>query len=90
MASLPMEGKVPHADGLKSMDPDDDLLTAIARDLVTRQGMGEAASEVWRNLAVRHGVVVAPVVREPLVEVPEPEEAWMRATTGPAVQLSLF
>ena len=43
MASLPMEGKL-HADGLQSMDADDDLLTAMARDLVTRQGVGEAAA----------------------------------------------
>ena len=48
MASLPMEGKL-HADGLQSMDADDDLLTAMARDLVTRQGVGEAAAEVWKN-----------------------------------------
>lgn len=88
MASLPMEGKL-HADGLQSMDSDDDLLTAMARDLVTRQGVGEAASEVWRSLAVRHGDAVAPVVREPLVEVPEPEVVWVWAT-GPTVQMSLF
>lgn len=74
MASLPMEGKL-HADGLQSMDSDDDLLTAMARDLVTRQGVGEAASEVWRSLAVRHGGAVAPIVRKPLVVVPEPEVA---------------
>src|SRR5678810_635630 len=52
MASLPMEGKL-HADGLQSMDADDDLLTAMARDLVTRQGVGEGAAEVWRGLVHR-------------------------------------
>jgi len=52
MASLPMEGKL-HADGLQSMDADDDLLTAMARDLVTRQGVGEAAADVLKNARKR-------------------------------------
>ena len=53
MVSLAMEGKL-QADGLQSMDADDDLLTAMARDLVTRQGVGEQAAEVWRSLQMQH------------------------------------
>jgi len=96
MASLPMEGKL-HADGLQSMDADDDLLTAMARDLVTRQGVGEAAAEVWKNLLGRHRGPVEvmnaalPVAAETLIQETDPAEiaTWIRPA-GPAVQLSLF
>jgi hypothetical protein len=49
LVSLALEGKL-QGDGLQSMDDDDDLLTAMARELVTRHGVGELAAEVWRNL----------------------------------------
>jgi superfamily II DNA or RNA helicase len=92
LASLPMEGKL-HADGLQSMDADDDLLTAMARDLVTRQGVGEGAAEVWRGLVQRSArAESAPVVAvESTVSAPEPVEAnvWIQPS-GPMVQLSLF
>ena len=96
MASLPMEGKL-HADGLQSMDADDDLLTAMARDLVTRQGVGEAAAEVWKNLLCRHRgpVEVAesalPIAVESLIQEPDSADiaTWIRSAE-PAVQLSLF
>src|SRR6185503_15197355 len=95
MASLPMEGKL-HADGLQSMDADDDLLTAMARDLVTRQGVGEAAAEVWKNLLGRHRPVevpesTLPAPAETPVHETEPAEiaTWIRSAE-PAVQLSLF
>jgi len=98
MASLPMEGKL-HADGLQSMDADDDLLTAMARDLVTRQGVGEAAADVWKNLVGRHRGPVEvldtalPAALETLITVQETNSVeaptWIRPV-GPAVQLSLF
>ena len=98
MASLPMEGKL-HADGLQSMDADDDLLTAMARDLVTRQGVGEAAADVWKNLVGRHRGPVAvadvalPVTVETLIAIQETDSSeaatWIRPA-GPAVQLTLF
>jgi hypothetical protein len=40
LVSLAMKGKL-QADGLQAMNEDDDLLTAMARELVTRQGVGE-------------------------------------------------
>ena len=98
MASLPMEGKL-HADGLQSMDADDDLLTAMARDLVTRQGVGEAAAEVWKNLVVQHRGTVEvtdaalPMAAEMPVAIQETDSVgaatWIRPP-GPAVQLNLF
>ena len=98
MASLPMEGKL-HADGLQSMDADDDLLTAMARDLVTRQGVGEAAADVWKNLVGRHRGPVEvpdpalPAAAEALITIQKTDVAetttWIRPA-APAVQLSLF
>ena len=59
LVSLAMEGKL-QADGLQSMNEDDDLLTAMARELVTRQGVGEQAAEVWRSLQMQHSEVCPP------------------------------
>ena len=91
MASLPMEGKL-HAEGLQSMDSDDDLLTAMARDLVTRQGVGAAAAEVWKNLVVSSAKkptsTAVPEFVESVSVVREPKP-WIEPT-GPMVQLSLF
>jgi hypothetical protein len=85
MASLPLEGKL-HAEGLQTMDSDDDLLTAMARELVTRQGVGAAAADVWKTLAIRHeGPVQPPVPIEPPREV----SVWP-PPSGPPVQLTLF
>ena len=49
LVSLATEGKL-DGGGLQAMDEDDDVLTAMARELVTRQGVGEEAAAVWRAL----------------------------------------
>jgi len=49
LVSLAMEGKL-QVEGLQAIDEDDDLLTAMARELVTRQGVGAEAAQVWRDL----------------------------------------
>jgi hypothetical protein len=96
MVSLAMEGKL-HVEGLQTMDEDDDLLTAIARELVTRQGVGEQAAEVWRALTkVRETVAPTSVLEESPVsaalEVPNVSEDVMPLipSKSTAVQLSLF
>jgi hypothetical protein len=49
LVSLALEGKlVSH--GLTAMEQDDDLLTALARELVTEKGIGECAAAVWHTL----------------------------------------
>jgi hypothetical protein len=96
LVSLAMEGKL-KAEGLQAMDEDDDLLTAMARELVTRQGVGEQAAEVWRALTkIRETGPGASFIEEPPasrpIEVPKaPEEPKPRLPSkGAAVQLSLF
>jgi hypothetical protein len=49
LVSLAMEGKL-DGGGLQATNEDDDVLTAMARELVTRQGVGEEAAAVWRSL----------------------------------------
>lgn len=46
---LAMEGKF-SGEGLQSLEETDDILTAMARVLVIRQGVGNALAEVWRSL----------------------------------------
>ena len=48
-----MEGKFA-GEGLQSIDEDDDMLSAMARELVERNGIGETADAVWRALSTEH------------------------------------
>ena len=95
LVSLAMEGKL-QAEGLQSMDEDDDLLTAMARELVTRQGVGEAAAEVWRSLQVQRDEPASAMPESPTasgtaIQVPDVEDLtpWPQSPSS-AVQLSLF
>jgi hypothetical protein len=47
--SLALEGKLA-SHGLTDTDSDDDILTALARELVTQKGIGECAAAVWKSL----------------------------------------
>lgn len=50
LVALAMEGKFA-SEGLQAIDGDDDMLTAMARELVQNKGIGESADSVWRSLA---------------------------------------
>ena len=49
LVSLAMEGKFA-SDGLQAIDEGDDILMAMARELVTEKGIGESADLVWKQL----------------------------------------
>ena len=49
LVSLAMEGKFA-SDGLQAIDEGDDILMAMARELVTEKGIGESADAVWKAL----------------------------------------
>ncbi|MGD0790902.1 MAG: hypothetical protein ABR920_03950 [Terriglobales bacterium] len=51
--ALTMEGKFA-GEGLQSIDEDDDMLSAMARELVERNGIGETADSTWRALNAEH------------------------------------
>ena len=53
LVALAMEGKFA-GEGLQRMDEDDDMLSAMARELVERNGIGETADAVWRTLNAEH------------------------------------
>ena len=53
LVALTMEGKFAR-EGLQSIDEDDDMLSAMARELVERNGIGDSADSVWRALSSEH------------------------------------
>jgi hypothetical protein len=53
LVSLAMEGKFT-TEGLQALDEGDDILTAMARELVTEGQVGEPADAVWRKLQEQH------------------------------------
>ena len=49
LVALMMEGKFT-GEGLQALDTDEDLMSAMARELVEKAGVGESADAVWRDL----------------------------------------
>lgn len=97
LVSLAMEGKL-QGEGLQAMDDEGDLLTAMARELVTQQGVGEQAAAVWKALQRQRDESAPPAVEcGPPVLIteapdtkPEPEQPRIWVPTTPPEQLSLF
>jgi superfamily II DNA or RNA helicase len=73
LVSLAMEGKFCR-DGLQGLEEDDDMLTAMARELVIEKGVGETAAAVWRQIQAEHINVLANTAVEP-TEGPDIEDA---------------
>jgi hypothetical protein len=71
LVALTMEGKFA-GEGLQSMDEDDDMLSAMARELVEKNGIGDTADAVWRSLNEEHQKLF-PAVHS----AAEPEDASM-------------
>ena len=60
LVSLAMEGKFSDG-GLQSLEQDDDMLTAMARELVTKHGIGESADALWKQLQAERTQVLPPM-----------------------------
>jgi hypothetical protein len=58
LVSLPMEGKF-YSEGLQAINEEDDILMAMARELVTEKGIGERADAVWSALQKKQEEVFA-------------------------------
>jgi hypothetical protein len=73
LVSLAMEGKFA-SDGLQAIDEGDDILMAMARELVTEKGIGESADAVWKSLQRQQAEVfgVRSVETAPPKTGPEP------------------
>ncbi len=70
LVALAMEGKF-STEGLQAVGEDDDLLMAMARELVTEKGIGENAELVWRSIQEQNAAFAhaAPAKIEPELEV---------------------
>jgi hypothetical protein len=70
LVALMMEGKF-SGEGIHSIDAEDDLMAAMARELVEKGGVGESADAVWEELKRERAVhaVASPVLFAP--EIPE-------------------
>jgi len=53
LVALTIEGKFA-GEGLQTVDEDDDMLSAMARELVESSGIGETADALWRALNREH------------------------------------
>jgi superfamily II DNA or RNA helicase len=53
LVALAMEGKFA-GEGLQNLDEDDDMLTSMAKELVEKNGIGESADAVWKQLNAEH------------------------------------
>ena len=73
LVALMMEGKF-SGEGLQALDTDEDLMSAMARELVEKAGVGESADAVWRELDhEREKVQPRPAAVEPeFEEEPDP------------------
>ncbi|MFZ1976268.1 MAG: DEAD/DEAH box helicase [Candidatus Acidiferrales bacterium] len=58
LVSLAMEGKF-SSEGLQAINEEDDILMAMARELVTEKGIGERADSVWAALQKKQEEVLA-------------------------------
>ena len=65
LVALAMEGKFA-SEGLQAIDGDDDMLTAMARELVENKGIGESADSVWRALGQLRPSTPAPAEEKPM------------------------
>lgn len=81
LISLAMGGKFA-SDGLQAIDEGDDILMAMARELVTEKGIGESADLVWKQLQRQQAEVFGVRVAETL---PSEVETEPSAGTVPEV-----
>jgi hypothetical protein len=81
LVSLAMEGNFSN-EGLQGLEDDDDVLTAMARELVTEKGVGESAANAWRALQKEHVqlLVTSPALDEQVAD----EQPVSRSNEVPA------
>jgi len=71
LVSLAMEGKF-SSEGLQAINDEDDILMAMARELVTEKGIGERADAVWATLQKKQEDTLGTRVAEVLEVEAEP------------------
>ena len=86
LVSLAMEGKF-STEGLQALEEDDDMLTAMARELVSQKGVGERADEVWRRLQVERARTLGPDTTTAFKQEPELTIGRASDVVAPAIQI---
>ncbi len=76
LVALAMEGKFA-SEGLQAIDGDDDMLTAMARELVENKGIGESADSVWKSVQQLRPSMQLPAEEEPRDTPIEQEDLGM-------------
>lgn len=71
LVSLAMEGKF-SSEGLQAINDDDDILMAMARELVTQKGIGERADAIWATVQKKQEEVLGTQASEVRAEEGEP------------------
>lgn len=68
LVSLVIEGKST-GEGLDNLDADDDMMTAMVRELLEEGGVGESADDIWKNLERERAIhTTAYSTPEPTIE----------------------
>jgi len=68
-----MEGKFA-GEGLQNIDDDDDMLAAMARELVEKNGIGDSADAIWKTLHQEHQKLFAATGNTSDAPAPAPDE----------------
>jgi superfamily II DNA or RNA helicase len=76
LVALTMEGKFA-GEGLQNIDDDDDMLSAMARELVEKNGIGDSADAIWKTLHQQHQKLIAANTQTPETSVTEELPAEM-------------
>jgi len=84
LVSLALEGKF-SSEGLQAINEEDDILLAMARELVTQKGIGERADQVWASIQKKQEEVFAVKSCEAEEPAPEPEREAVLVTSDPAI-----
>jgi hypothetical protein len=85
LVALMMEGKF-SGEGLQSLDVNEDLLSAMARELVEKGGVGESADAVWKDLE-RERAKHAPAPANPLEVLDSTDDLILQLPVSPGPQL---
>jgi hypothetical protein len=92
LVSLALEGKFSD-EGLQALGEEDDILTAMARELVNDHRIGEPADVVWRQIRAEHSRTFPAATAEPGPEEPhsEPPQDWVPVPQlAPALPASML
>jgi hypothetical protein len=88
LVALMMEGKF-SGEGLQALDTDEDLMSAMARELVEKAGVGESADAVWRLYRERYNRHYSESETMPS-ELLLPSKHETQFSSKHAVQMELF